>query len=156
MTTCYTVTDYVQDEFNDNSKYSLISDGIIVLGLGFFYYKHGDFELLAKLFAIAILIRFILSFLTNIQNSETKKHHYQLNGQLSLLLIIIYILYSQKLFDINEYVLYSIIALYIFLIITTKSSTTSDALFTSLVVYAIVTLTTGSSLYKPIMAASSI
>jgi len=133
MTTEIVVTDRIQQRL-DWSKYILSRDLLLLVAVGvaYMYLPWDTFTLLVRVYIVFLLVRYTVSELTVFQTSANKKKHFQISGHFGLFLLIV--LFLQAPLQINSLAYIGFLASFGLLNIATQAHTTTDILFTYLLV----------------------
>ena len=124
--------DVLQQRF-DLSKYSIVRDLILVgvVYVTYVYLPFSEFTSFAKMYLLALVIRYAMSELTQSRNSDTNKKHFHISGHFAMFMIMLGKLSSAgKLFTGNVYMYYAILAGYGLLNIVTHAHYTTDIINT--------------------------
>jgi len=129
--------DYLQEFFDTSSK-PFVKEIVLIVALYWFYTNTPlqDFIIFIKYIIILILIRYVLSVLTQIRDNNDKRY-FVLNANVIIFTtIILWMNQSGSLVD-SGYLASVLITSYSLLVISTKEHYTSDVLVTLLVTYSL-------------------
>jgi len=129
--------DYLQEFFDTSSK-PFVKEIVLIVALYWFYTNTPlqDFIIFIKYITILILIRYVLSVLTQIRDNNDKRY-FVLNANVIIFMtIILWMNQSGSLVD-RDYLAIVLITSYSLLVISTKEHYTSDVLVTLLVTYSL-------------------
>lgn len=129
--------DYLQEFFDTSSK-PFVKEIVLIVALYWFYTTTPlqDFIIFIKYIIILILIRYVLSVLTQIRDNNDKRY-FVLNANVIIFMtIILWMNQSGSLVD-RGYLAIVLITSYSLLVISTKEHYTSDVLVTLLVTYSL-------------------
>jgi|688.fasta_scaffold199637_3 hypothetical protein len=129
--------DYLQEFFDTSSK-PFVKEIVLIVALYWFYTTTPleDFIIFIKYIIILILIRYVLSVLTQIRDNNDKRY-FVLNANVIIFTtIILWMNQSGSLVD-SGYLASVLITSYSLLVISTKEHYTSDVLVTLLVTYSL-------------------
>lgn len=129
--------DYLQEFFDTSSK-PFVKEIVLIVALYWFYTTTPlqDFIIFIKYIIILILIRYVLSVLTQIRDNNDKRY-FVLNANVIIFTtIILWMNQSGSLVD-SGYLATVLITSYSLLVISTKEHYTSDVLVTLLVTYSL-------------------
>lgn len=129
--------DYLQEFFDTSSK-PFVKEIVLIVALYWFYTTTPlqDFIIFIKYITILILIRYVLSVLTQIRDNNDKRY-FVLNANVIIFTtIILWMNQSGSLVD-SGYLATVLITSYSLLVISTKEHYTSDVLVTLLVTYSL-------------------
>lgn len=129
--------DYLQEFFDTSSK-PFVKEIVLIVALYWFYTSAPlqDFIIFIKYITILILIRYVLSVLTQIRDNNDKRY-FVLNANVIIFTtIILWMNQSGSLID-RGYLAIVLITSYSLLVISTKEHYTSDVLVTLLVTYSL-------------------
>ena len=133
MEATFTVKDWIGMKFNMQNL-SIVKD--LILGcLLYIFYINSDFEtsLLAfKYMLILFTLRYFLSIMTLTVDKVTNKRYFQINGHLSIFVIICFTMLKNRMFNINEFIVWMSILGYSFLIVASQEHYTYDIVATIL------------------------
>ena len=133
METTFTIKDWIGMKFNMQNL-SIVKD--VILGcLLYIFYINSDFEtnlVTFKYILIVFGLRYILSIMTLTVDNVTNKRYFQINGHLSIFVIICFIMLKNMMFNINEFVIWMSIIGYSFLIVALHEHYTYDIIATIL------------------------
>lgn len=147
--------DMVESEFSTINSYSFFVDAILYALLGYYYYiGNADlYQILVKFIVIIIILRFMLSSLTDYQiyttdtdtppstskqASRKLKRYFQMNFYLAVFTITILIMMKLKL--LNDYFAIFLIVMYGLMSSAVGNNFTVDNLFTIITILAIYNL----------------
>lgn len=136
METTFTVKDWIGIKFNTklNNSVSIVKD--LILGcLLYIFYTNSDFETNLVAFRYIFLVftlRYILSIMTLTIDNVTNKRYFQINGHLSIFVIICFTMLKNRMFNINEFIVWMSILGYSFLIVASHEHYTYDIIATIL------------------------
>jgi hypothetical protein len=137
----YQIEDSLQNNF-DFSNISVIKDIMLGLSVYLFYINAESdiFMAFLKMIILLFIVRWLLANITKITDTSAKpKRHFQISGHLIILYTIVFLSIRYNLFNLqdNQNIGWFVVFLYSFFIITTKTNTTSDILFSVLLIHAL-------------------
>jgi len=143
----YQIEDSLQNNF-DFSNISVIKDIMLGLSVYLFYINAESdiFMAFLKMIILLFIVRWLLANVTKMthtsHNGDTSakpKRHFQISGHLIILYTIVFLSIRYNLFNLqdNQNIGWFVVFLYSFFIITTKTNTTSDILFSVLLIHAL-------------------
>jgi len=129
----FSIQDYIQTQI-DTSQSPFLKEIILLITMYLFYINVESNILTSalKYGFIIFLLRYILSILTRIQNIKTKDRYFQIDSNVVLFSIMIFLMMNS-----TNYLTWILISSYSLLVISTKEHYTSDIIITILVVHYI-------------------
>jgi hypothetical protein len=129
--------DYLQEFFDTSSK-PFVKEIVLIVALYWFYTNTPlqDFIIFIKYIIILILIRYVLSVLTQIRDNNDKRY-FVLNANVIIFMTIILWMNQYGSLVDRGYLASVLITSYSLLVISTKEHYTSDVLVTLLVTYSL-------------------
>lgn len=134
----FVIKDYLQKYLNTSSK--LFLKEIILLATMYLFYVNvetNELILAVKYTVILFVIRYLLSIFTDIQNVNSKRRYFQINGNVLLFSVILLIIAKQNYIGYNW--VWVLIISYSLLVISTREHYTSDIIITVLLVHYVLT-----------------
>ena len=128
--------DYLHEIFDTSSK-PFVKEIVLLAALYWFYINTSapDFIIFIKCITLLILIRYLLSILTNI-NDRNGKRYFVLNANVIIFATMILMMHQSGILIDRGYLALVLITSYSLLVISTKEHYTSDVLVTLLVTYS--------------------
>jgi hypothetical protein len=134
----FVIKDYLQKYLDTSSKPFLKE--IILLATIYFFYINVEIDVLTlalKYALILFVLRYLLSVFTDIQNVNSKRRYFQINGNVLLFSVILLIIAKKNYIGYNW--VWVLIISYSLLVISTLEHYTSDIIITVLLVHYVLT-----------------
>ena len=113
---------------------------IVLLATMYFFYVNVETDVLTlalKYALVLFVLRYLLSVFTDIQNVNSKRRYFQINGNVLLFSVILLIIAKQNYIGYNW--VWVLIISYSLLVISTREHYTSDIIITVLLVHYVLT-----------------
>ena len=138
MPNTFVIKDYLQKYLDTSSKPFLKE--IILLATMYFFYVNVETNVLILVLKYALILfvlRYLLSVFTDIQNVNSNRRYFQINGNVLLFSVILLTIAKQNYIGDNW--VWILIISYSLLVISTQEHYTSDITITVLLVHYILT-----------------
>lgn len=153
MSSKFIVEDWIQNNIKFKSSFMELLNNILLVLLVYVFYSNVEFPIFVKFikyYVLILIIRYIISSVTNIKDIENNKRYFQINSHIALFVLIILICIESNTFELsdNYYLSLALILIYSLIVIITKYAYTYDVITTVLLIHYIFNLETFKTLLK--------
>lgn len=153
MSSKFIVEDWIQNNIKFKSSFMELLNNILLVLLVYVFYSNVEFPIFVKFikyYVLLLVIRYIISSVTNIKDVENKKRYFQINSHIALFVLIILICIESNTFELsnNYYLSVGLILIYSLIVIITRYAFTYDVITTILLIHYIFNLETFKTLLK--------
>lgn len=153
MSSKFIVEDWIQNNIKFKSSFMGLLNNILLVLLVYVFYSNVEFPIFVKFikyYVLILIIRYIISSVTNIKDVENNKRYFQINSHIALFVLIILICIENTTFGLDEnyYLSLGLVLIYALIVIITKYAYTYDVITTILLIHYIFNSETLKTLLK--------
>lgn len=153
MSSKFIVEDWIQNNIKFKSSFMGLLNNILLVLLVYVFYSNVEFPIFVKFikyYVLILIIRYIISSVTNIKDVENNKRYFQINSHIALFVLIILICIENNTFGLDEnyYLSLGLVLIYSLIVIITKYAYTYDVITTILLIHYIFNSETLKTLLK--------
>lgn len=153
MSSKFIVEDWIQNNIKFKSSFMELLNNILLVLLVYVFYSNVEFPIFVKFikyYVLILIIRYIISSVTNIKDVENNKRYFQINSHIALFVLIILICIESNTFELsnNYYLSLALILIYSLIVIITRYAYTYDVITTILLIHYIFNSDTFKTLLK--------